>query len=293
VAGAVLVSGIGASAQTTGGVTGARSRLTAATAVREQAERRVARLTGDRERLRRRLAASSLEVDALARQIADARREARDRAIDAYIANRGAGQLAVVLGSDDATEMSARSAYLADRTGAAADAAEALARIEQQNDPAVVALGKAVDDVERELAAALDALTQAAALEADAERELADAVAAEQAAAAVRARVRPPTTTTTVRPRTRPAARPMRTSEAEAWARLVECESGGDYTVVSATGRYRGAYQFDQRTWESVGGVGDPAAAPPAEQDLRAHLLYEQRGARAWPNCGIHLLRAG
>jgi hypothetical protein len=72
----------------------------------------------------------------------------------------------------------------------------------------------------------------------------------------------------------------------DAWARLVQCESGGDYTVVSSTGRYRGAYQFDQRTWESVGGTGDPAAAPPAEQDARARLLYQQRGARAWPHCG-------
>jgi hypothetical protein len=74
--------------------------------------------------------------------------------------------------------------------------------------------------------------------------------------------------------------------------KLVECESGGDYSIVSATGRYRGAYQFDQSTWESVGGTGDPAAATPAEQDLRARILYERRGARAWPNCGRYLTAA-
>ena len=29
-----------------------------------------------------------------------------------------------------------------------------------------------------------------------------------------------------------------------------------------------------------------PAAAPPYEQDLRAKVLYSQRGARPWPVCG-------
>lgn len=65
-----------------------------------------------------------------------------------------------------------------------------------------------------------------------------------------------------------------------------ECESGGDYGAVSGSGQYRGAYQFDQQTWESVGGSGDPAAASPAEQDRRAAALYEQQGSSPWPNCG-------
>jgi hypothetical protein len=69
-------------------------------------------------------------------------------------------------------------------------------------------------------------------------------------------------------------------------ASIRECESGGDYTAVNPSGTYRGAYQFDQQTWESVGGTGDPAAAPPAEQDMRAQMLYEQRGSSPWPVCG-------
>jgi soluble lytic murein transglycosylase-like protein len=64
------------------------------------------------------------------------------------------------------------------------------------------------------------------------------------------------------------------------------CESGGDPTAVSAGGTYRGKYQFDQGTWESVGGSGDPAAAPEAEQDYRAALLYERSGSSPWPICG-------
>jgi soluble lytic murein transglycosylase-like protein len=64
------------------------------------------------------------------------------------------------------------------------------------------------------------------------------------------------------------------------------CESGGDPTAVSSDGAYRGKYQFDYGTWESVGGSGDPAAASEAEQDYRAALLYAQSGSSPWPVCG-------
>lgn len=64
------------------------------------------------------------------------------------------------------------------------------------------------------------------------------------------------------------------------------CESGGDPTAVSADGSYRGKYQFDYGTWESMGGSGDPAAASESEQDYRAALLYAQSGSSPWPICG-------
>jgi hypothetical protein len=67
---------------------------------------------------------------------------------------------------------------------------------------------------------------------------------------------------------------------------IAACESGGDPTAVSSDGSYRGKYQFDYGTWESVGGSGDPAAAPEAEQDYRAALLYAQSGSSPWPVCG-------
>lgn len=67
---------------------------------------------------------------------------------------------------------------------------------------------------------------------------------------------------------------------------IAACESGGDPGAISAGGLYRGKYQFDRRTWESVGGRGDPAAAPEIEQDWRAHLLYQRRGSQPWPVCG-------
>lgn len=80
------------------------------------------------------------------------------------------------------------------------------------------------------------------------------------------------------------------------WAALRECEAGGDYSITNPSGKYRGAYQFDRSTWNSVAernapdlvGV-DPAAASPADQDVMALALYTERGARPWPHCGRHL----
>ena len=73
------------------------------------------------------------------------------------------------------------------------------------------------------------------------------------------------------------------------WEKLRFCESAHDYQAVSPTGMYRGAYQFDFATWQTVGGKGDPAAAPAAEQDARARELYALRGHKPWPECGFHL----
>lgn len=82
----------------------------------------------------------------------------------------------------------------------------------------------------------------------------------------------------------------------EQWAALRQCESGGDYTIVSSSGRYRGAYQFAVSTWDSVAArnnpalVGvDPANATPAQQDTMAYALYLEAGAGPWPVCGRNL----
>lgn len=73
------------------------------------------------------------------------------------------------------------------------------------------------------------------------------------------------------------------------WEALRHCESRGRYNAVSKTGKYRGAYQFDRRTWASYGKPGDPALASKMEQDLRAKKLYASRGASPWPYCGKYL----
>jgi hypothetical protein len=84
-----------------------------------------------------------------------------------------------------------------------------------------------------------------------------------------------------------PAPAPATGSTAGAGLQAIAaCESGGNPAAVSAGGTYRGKYQFDQQTWQSVGGSGDPAAAPEAEQDRRAAALMAQRGSSPWPTCG-------
>jgi Transglycosylase-like domain len=67
---------------------------------------------------------------------------------------------------------------------------------------------------------------------------------------------------------------------------IAACESGGNPRAIGGGGLYRGKYQFDRSTWASVGGSGDPAAAPEAEQDRRAAMLLARAGTSPWPVCG-------
>jgi hypothetical protein len=67
---------------------------------------------------------------------------------------------------------------------------------------------------------------------------------------------------------------------------IAACESGGDPGAVSPDGTYMGLFQFDQGTWESVGGSGLPTEASAAEQEYRAALLYSESGSSPWPVCG-------
>lgn len=60
-------------------------------------------------------------------------------------------------------------------------------------------------------------------------------------------------------------------------------ESGGNYATNTGNGYY-GAYQFNLSTWRGVGGSGLPSEASPAEQDMRAQMLYDRRGCSPWPN---------
>jgi peptidoglycan hydrolase-like protein with peptidoglycan-binding domain len=69
-------------------------------------------------------------------------------------------------------------------------------------------------------------------------------------------------------------------------ARIAQCESSGNPTAVSASGQYRGKYQFSRATWHSLGGTGDPAKAPESVQDAMAAKLLAQRGTSPWPVCG-------
>jgi len=67
---------------------------------------------------------------------------------------------------------------------------------------------------------------------------------------------------------------------------IAACESGGDAHAIGGGGAFRGKYQFTRETWAAMGGSGDPAAAPEAEQDRLAAKLYATAGPGQWPVCG-------
>jgi Transglycosylase-like domain len=88
------------------------------------------------------------------------------------------------------------------------------------------------------------------------------------------------------RARARAKAAPEPVAVPPALEAIAQCESGGDPRAIGGGGLYRGKYQFSMETWAAVGGTGDPAAAPEAEQDRRAIILYERSGPGQWPVCG-------
>ena len=69
-----------------------------------------------------------------------------------------------------------------------------------------------------------------------------------------------------------------------------ESNQAGGYQAVSPGGTYRGAYQFDQATWDNAARMAgrddlvgvDPAAAAPADQDLLAMTLFHAEGGSPW-----------
>ncbi|MCL3861267.1 resuscitation-promoting factor [Actinotalea sp. K2] len=75
----------------------------------------------------------------------------------------------------------------------------------------------------------------------------------------------------------------------DVWAALAQCESGGNPTIVSASGTYHGLYQFSVATWQSVGGAGLPSQASADEQTQRAQALQARSGWGQWPHCSSKL----
>ena len=102
---------------------------------------------------------------------------------------------------------------------------------------------------------------------------------------------KPPVKTTVVA-----ATPPSGDPSGDQWNRLRQCESGNNYRALSPGGRFRGAYQFSQTTWDWVAGQVaprlvevDPIDAAPGDQDNMAINLYRMRGAGQWPVCGKYL----
>ncbi|MEU9856480.1 FG-GAP-like repeat-containing protein [Streptomyces sp. NPDC047974] len=74
------------------------------------------------------------------------------------------------------------------------------------------------------------------------------------------------------------------------WEKLAECESGGDWTIVSSGSvTYYGGLQFSLSTWQSIGGTqyaAYPHQATKNEQILMGEKLLDLYGEGQWPVCG-------
>ncbi|MCK9920805.1 transglycosylase family protein [Frankia sp. AgPm24] len=79
-------------------------------------------------------------------------------------------------------------------------------------------------------------------------------------------------------------ASPAGAATADDFAKLRQCESGGNYAINTGNG-FTGAYQFDDQTWHGLGYSGRPYQASPATQDEAAAKLYNSRGWQPWPSC--------
>lgn len=78
-------------------------------------------------------------------------------------------------------------------------------------------------------------------------------------------------------------------SGGDVWAKLAQCESGGNTTATSSNGTYLGAFQFSRATWASVGGPGDPRDHDYGTQLKYAQILQARSGWGQWPSCSKRL----
>jgi hypothetical protein len=227
-----------------------------------------------------------------ANELRHARTTAQDLAIAAYMGAGAAPTPETLAFTDqDPLQYLFQSTLLTDSTNARYRAASYYRELRDQASDAVDATVQHLDDLDDAIAVTELALGEAQDAQRTAAVVLAEAEAAEEAAreaarqaATVGAESSEPPPDGYV-----PLGQWPGGPSYEQWVGLRNCESGGNYQAVSPSGLYRGAYQFDLSTWASVGGSGDPALAPAAEQDHRAQVLWSQRGSSPWPICGRYL----
>jgi uncharacterized protein YabE (DUF348 family) len=95
------------------------------------------------------------------------------------------------------------------------------------------------------------------------------------------------TSTSASSPAPEPAPAPA-PATGDVWAKLAQCESGGNPRANTGNGYY-GLYQFSLGTWQAMGGSGLPSDASAAEQTQRAKALQARSGWGQWPACARKL----
>lgn len=291
----------------TDSVAAARQQVAAATRAREQAEARLVEVATRRDRLVERAGLLDAADAQSAAGLAEAHRQVRELAVAAYIDGGRTEILQATLDPVEASAVAWRVGMVTGGAGRVSEAMDRYDRLRSANDPEQQTVALELDRATAEQEQARSDVVQTSAQERDAaaalDRAIADRAAAERAATRARTDAAKAAATSSGRPSRPTGAAAMSSSSSAAGlgtaprvggataeetaflARVRACESGGNYSIVSSTGRYRGAYQFSVQTWRGVGGSGDPAAASPAEQDARALALLRLQGKRAWPVC--------
>ena len=306
---------VGAITLPTPTVADAEANLATAQEARRDSEDRVAQLRADLETFLAELAELGDQRQLTLTELADTQEQARRLVVDAYVRGAGTDELDAVLDSTAASDAAWRRHLTVGRVDQAREAAVRLRGLREQVDVRAADLADRSSLATQTLAEAEEDVRQAVAAEARAEEDLRDAIENERRLAAAEEAARRQAAEDEAAARQAaeddrssgddagpldsgsesggsppsPATELLPLLQVDGWEYLRQCESGGNYRAVSSDGTYRGAYQFDSATWRGVGGTGDPAAASPAEQDARALMLYQQRGASPWPSCGRYL----
>jgi hypothetical protein len=246
----------------------AAERAEAASRRLAEFEARLIRLEVERDQILSEHLQLSQRQQVLASQLRIAQRDVRQLAVSAYVSGGPSGNTGRLLEATEISQVAWRAALIEGQTDLTVASARRYSRLLSAADAAVRELVQRADQNSRKLEQAQVDRFLAGLEDKSAEQDLARARAAARNGATTRA---------------------AGDAGDDAWARLRHCESSGNYQALSPSGRYRGAYQFDFRTWESVGGTGDPVDASPEEQDLRARILYARRGSQPWPVCGRFL----
>lgn len=293
-------------------VSAAQRALVEATSLREQAEARSEQLSGSVAQLTAESSRLGEQDTALTSELVTSRQRLRDYAVAAYIDGGQSAIFRASLSWEKASALSWQSTISIGQSSSANQAAKRFEALKATTAPVRASLAEQLEAAASELVFAQFDAIQAAAFERDAEAELAAAQRQqEQAKAAAAAAQAAADAASAAAQQTQENLRQSPTGgseipqdplsppaenfalmgnpsaqESATLARIRRCESRGNYSILSASGRYRGAYQFDFTTWRGVGGSGDPAAASPPEQDYRALLLLRLRGTRPWPICG-------
>jgi peptidoglycan hydrolase CwlO-like protein len=279
------------------------AQTAALTAKRRQAASaagREAELSATLQSGRERAAELAIEVEEARERLREARAELRrsvamlsDRLVAIY-KNGGPDALGVLLRADGYDDLALRSEYL--ERIRAADAAlvgrarELSTQVSEQVE-AVAAARRQQRAHNAEVEAARD---QIAAVRAQAQARvsaLATATGSQQAALGdLRAQIERWERQVQEAEQVSAAEAKQKVAEQiDGWAipeKVVNCESGGDFSALNPSSGAGGAYQILPSTWKLYGGKGLPHEASPQEQSRIAALIWADSGRSAWVCAG-------